>query len=70
LFQVVETEESPFCIVAPDTVIHCEGEPIKREDEEDSLSAVGYDDIGGCRLANFDVSLKKFLLWRLQVSQF
>ena len=21
----------PFCIVAPDTVIHCEGEPIKRE---------------------------------------
>ena len=49
MFQVVETEESPFCIVAPDTVIHCEGEPIKREDEEDSLSAVGYDDIGGCR---------------------
>jgi transitional endoplasmic reticulum ATPase len=62
MFQVVETEESPFCIVAPDTVIHCEGEPIKREDEEDSLSAVGYDDIGGCRLANFDVTLKKILL--------
>jgi transitional endoplasmic reticulum ATPase len=30
-------------------VIHCEGDPIKREDEESSLSAVGYDDIGGCR---------------------
>lgn len=30
-FKVVETDPSPFCIVAPDTVIHCEGEPIKRE---------------------------------------
>jgi len=29
-------------------VIHCEGEPIKR-DEEDKLDEVGYDDIGGCR---------------------
>lgn len=28
---VVETEPAPYCIVAPDTVIHCEGEPIKRE---------------------------------------
>jgi transitional endoplasmic reticulum ATPase len=30
-------------------VIHCEGEPIKREDEESNLADVGYDDIGGCR---------------------
>lgn len=30
-FKVVETDPSPYCIVAPDTVIHCEGEPIKRE---------------------------------------
>ncbi|XP_034751596.1 transitional endoplasmic reticulum ATPase isoform X2 [Etheostoma cragini] len=30
-FKVVETEPSPHCIVAPDTVIYCEGEPIKRE---------------------------------------
>ena len=29
-------------------VIHCEGEPVKREDEE-RLDDVGYDDIGGCR---------------------
>jgi transitional endoplasmic reticulum ATPase len=36
------------CIVAPDTVIHCEGEPVKREDEE-RLDEVGYDDIGGVR---------------------
>jgi len=35
--------------VAQDTVIHCEGDPIKREDEESSLSEVGYDDIGGVR---------------------
>jgi transitional endoplasmic reticulum ATPase len=35
--------------VAQETVIHCEGDPIKREDEEQSLNEVGYDDIGGCR---------------------
>eukprot|EP00794_Sanderia_malayensis_P008000 gene8000-8859_t len=48
-FKVVETDPSPYCIVAPDTVIHCEGEPIKREDEEEALNEVGYDDVGGCR---------------------
>jgi len=48
-FKVVETDPEPYCIVAPDTVIHCEGEPIKREDEEKSLEEVGYDDIGGVR---------------------
>ena len=32
-FKVIETDPSPFCIVAPDTVIHCEGEPVKREVE-------------------------------------
>jgi transitional endoplasmic reticulum ATPase len=48
-FKVVETDPNPFCIVAPDTVIHCEGDTIKREEEEEALNAVGYDDIGGCR---------------------
>ena len=48
-FKVVETDPSSYCIVAPDTVIHCEGEPIKREDEEEALNEVGYDDVGGCR---------------------
>lgn len=33
-FKVVETEPSPYCIVAPDTEIFVEGEHIKREDEE------------------------------------
>lgn len=48
-FKVVEVDPAPNCIVASDTIIHCEGAPIKREEEEESLSAVGYDDIGGCR---------------------
>merc|ERR1712029_1160677 len=48
-FKVIETDPAPFCIVAPDTVIHCGGEPIQREDEEGNLNEVGYDDIGGCR---------------------
>ncbi|KAF9305917.1 AAA ATPase cdc48 [Mortierella antarctica] len=48
-FKVIETDPAEYCIVAQDTVIHCEGEPIKREDEESNLNDVGYDDIGGCR---------------------
>merc|ERR1711988_177486 len=32
------------------TTIHCEGEPVNREDEE-KLDDVGYDDIGGCKKA-------------------
>jgi transitional endoplasmic reticulum ATPase len=47
--QVVEVDPAEFCIVAPDTVIFCEGEPIKREDEE-RLDDIGYDDIGGIKL--------------------
>ena len=39
-FKVIETDPSPFCIVAPDTVIHCEGEPVKREVCNNYLSAV------------------------------
>jgi hypothetical protein len=39
---------SHYSIVAPDTEIYCEGEPIKREDEE-RLDDVGYDDVGGVR---------------------
>ena len=46
--QVVGVDPGEFVIVAPDTVVHCEGEPVKREDEE-RLDDVGYDDIGGCK---------------------
>lgn len=46
-FKVVDCDPAPYCICAPDTVIHCEGDPIKREDEEANLNDIGYDDIGG-----------------------
>eukprot|EP00887_Chlorella_sp_A99_P002857 scaffold6.g2857.t1 len=47
-FKVVETDPEDYCIVAPDTEIYCEGEPIRREDEE-RLDDVGYDNVGGVR---------------------
>eukprot|EP01100_Stratorugosa_tubuloviscum_P008948 TRINITY_DN374_c0_g1_i1.p1 TRINITY_DN374_c0_g1~~TRINITY_DN374_c0_g1_i1.p1 ORF type:complete len:844 (+),score=507.81 TRINITY_DN374_c0_g1_i1:175-2706(+) len=47
-FKIVETDPEEYCIVAPETIIHCEGDPIKREDE-DRLDMIGYDDVGGCR---------------------
>merc|ERR1711959_857835 len=49
-FKVMETDPEEYCLVTQDTIIHCEGDPIKREDEE-KLDDVGYDDIGGCRKA-------------------
>ncbi|KAI0305805.1 AAA ATPase [Multifurca ochricompacta] len=48
-FKVMETDPAEFCIVAQDTVIFTEGDPVKREDEESNLNEVGYDDIGGVR---------------------
>lgn len=48
-FKVVEIDPAEYCIVAQETVIHCDGDPLKREDEEANLNEVGYDDIGGCR---------------------
>lgn len=48
-FKVIETDPSPSCIVAPDTLIHFEGDPIKREEEEENINDVGYDDIGGVK---------------------
>ncbi len=49
-FKVVDIDpaETEYCIVAPETVIHCDGEPVKRSDEE-KLDEVGYDDLGGVR---------------------
>jgi SpoVK/Ycf46/Vps4 family AAA+-type ATPase len=43
--KVIETDPSEYWIVAPDTEIFCDGEPIKREDEE-RLDEVGYYDVG------------------------
>jgi len=48
-FKVIDVDPDPQCIVAPDTSIHCDGDPVKREDEEASLNEIGYDDIGGAR---------------------
>ncbi|VEL13823.1 unnamed protein product [Protopolystoma xenopodis] len=48
-FKVIETDPSPYCIVAPETSIFSEGDPVKREDEEEKMNEIGYDDIGGCR---------------------
>lgn len=47
-FKIVACEPKEFGIVAPQTMLFTEGEPIKREDEE-KLDGVGYDDVGGCR---------------------
>ncbi|MCL7050536.1 hypothetical protein MKW94_023594 [Papaver nudicaule] len=47
-FKIIETDPPEYCIVSPDTEIFCEGEPIRREDEE-RLDEVGYDDVGGMR---------------------
>ena len=46
-FKVMEIDppEEEFCIVAPEIVIQCDGEPVKREDEE-KLDEVGFGDIG------------------------
>ncbi|KAG7196220.1 AAA ATPase cdc48 [Scheffersomyces spartinae] len=48
-FKVMDVDPDEIAIVAQDTIIHCEGEPINREDEESSINEVGYDDIGGCK---------------------
>ncbi|KAJ7968823.1 cell division cycle 48 [Quillaja saponaria] len=47
-FKVIETDPAEYCVVASDTEIFCEGERVKREDE-DRLADVGYDDIGSVR---------------------
>ena len=47
-FKIVETEPGEHVIVSQNTMIHDEGEPISREDEE-RADGVGYDDVGGCR---------------------
>ncbi|GAY58086.1 hypothetical protein CUMW_184380 [Citrus unshiu] len=47
-FKVVDTEPGEYCHITPKTEIFCEGEPLKREDE-DRLNDVGYEDVGGVR---------------------
>jgi transitional endoplasmic reticulum ATPase len=47
-FKVVATEPGDFGIVAADTVLFTDGDPIDRE-TEDKNNEVGYEDVGGCR---------------------
>ncbi|KAJ4703745.1 cell division cycle 48 [Melia azedarach] len=47
-FKVVQTDPGEYCVVTPETEIFCDGEPVKREDEE-RLDDVGYEDVGGVR---------------------
>ncbi|KAJ0462935.1 putative vesicle-fusing ATPase [Helianthus annuus] len=47
-FNVIKTDPAEYCVVAPDTEILCEGEPVRREDE-DRLDEIGYDGVGGVR---------------------
>jgi transitional endoplasmic reticulum ATPase len=59
-FKVIETDPSPYCIVAPDTIIHCKDDPIKRKDEEEaSLNEIDFDDVGG--LENVKRELKELI---------
>lgn len=47
-FKITDTDTGDYCVVAPETEVFYQGDPIKREDE-DRLDEVGYDDIGGVR---------------------
>ncbi|KAK0489837.1 ATPase family associated with various cellular activities-domain-containing protein [Armillaria luteobubalina] len=47
-FKVIETDPAEFCLVAQDTVIHTEGDPVKHEDKESNINDIRYDDIDGC----------------------
>ncbi len=66
-FKVIETEPSPYCIVAPETVIHCEGEPIQREVEEALINEIDFDDIGG--LEDVKQRLKQFIQWPIEYQE-
>ncbi|KAJ6510850.1 P-loop containing nucleoside triphosphate hydrolase protein [Mycena sanguinolenta] len=48
-FKVIETDPAEYCIITQDTLIHTEGHPVKRKDEESKIPDVRYEHIGGCR---------------------
>ncbi|CAF1643466.1 unnamed protein product [Rotaria magnacalcarata] len=67
-FKVIEAEPSPHCIVAPETVIDCEGKPIKREIKETFIDEISFDDIGG--LNNVKRVLKEFIQYPIEYQDF
>lgn len=46
-FKVIETDPNSYCIVAPETIIDCKGEPISRIEEQYSSNEVDFLDIAG-----------------------
>jgi len=53
-FKVIEIDPTDYCIVGPDTLIYCEGEPINRESLQD-LTEIGYESVGGCYKQLFQI---------------
>jgi transitional endoplasmic reticulum ATPase len=53
-FKVIEIDPTDYCIVGPDTLIYCEGEPINKDSNQD-LTEIGYDSVGGCYKQLFQI---------------
>ena len=47
-FKIMEIDPVDYCIVGPDTIIYCEGEPLQREKTTEE-SEICYDNVGGCQ---------------------
>ena len=47
-FKIMEIDPVDYCIVGPDTIIYCEGEPLQREKTTEELE-ICYDNVGGCQ---------------------
>lgn len=47
-FKVVKINLAKYCMIASNTEIFCEGEPMKRKDKE-RLDDIGYNDVGRVR---------------------
>nr|UXY86796.1 cell division control protein 48 [Cryptomonas paramecium] len=53
-FKIVQTEPTDYCIVGPDTLVYCEGSPLKREKHAE-VNCLSYDKIGGCHKQLFQI---------------
>ena len=47
-FKIMEIDPVDYCIVGPDTIIYCEGEPLQREKTTEE-SEICYGNVGGCQ---------------------
>nr|AHL28477.1 chloroplast cell division cycle 48 protein [Chromera velia] len=45
----LDEEDAEACVVNAETVINCDGDVLVREEDDETIDEVGYDDIGGCR---------------------